>query len=119
MEIVVFEYPKRVGVNFSPLDIHHALTSMHITTVHHSKPRHQDLAKSGGRTPVREDHVPVAKRRRQSAAARLPTLRREEEVMFELVDAGDLDGVTELLQVHQSRDQMEVINIWNCYKNSH
>ena len=38
-------------------------------------------------------------RRRQSAAARLPRLRREEEVLFDLVEAGDLDGIMELLQV--------------------
>ncbi|KAI0225455.1 Short transient receptor potential channel 4 [Lamellibrachia satsuma] len=37
-------------------------------------------------------------RRRSSAASKLPRLRRDEEVLFELVDAGDLDGVTELLQ---------------------
>ena len=37
--------------------------------------------------------------RRPSAADKLPQLLNDEEVLFELVEAGDLDGVSELLEV--------------------
>ena len=38
-------------------------------------------------------------RRRPSVADKLPQLHNDEEVLFELVEAGDLDGVSELLEV--------------------
>ena len=72
----------------------------HVTTVSRGSPRQEPF---GVWKRALDERMSIGvvdpTRRRQSAAARLPRLRREEEILFDLVEAGDLDGITELLQV--------------------
>ncbi|KAI0225454.1 Short transient receptor potential channel 4 [Lamellibrachia satsuma] len=74
-------------------------TGTPVIKVHRPKPKRLFDNSPGSRSHKRGSGTSTnIVNRRPSAADKLPQLRREEEMLFENVEAGDLDGVTALLR---------------------